>query len=423
MAWSFARQAKLAESASERLNLRRAHKYRYNTIICADIGVVLMQRLFGAIAETSLRVHDELRKASPQHISNLAWAFATLGLKETRFLEAAKIAVVERVQSNVRGEKCLMTNFSGQNLANLLWALATLHVSLDDTLEAILPHIRDVCEDSDGKVTPMSVSRHFDRQALSNIAWVCAVYGSYPTELMVVLYTGLVGRQGEVHNPLYMQSMHKDAGLKVQEVTTLIYVQAEMDLRGCAPSLALPANFPDGWMRSVADRAFSDDHLTDESMGLDLTTSKTQRAVSAALDRIGFDHLEEHTITMAELADTHGVRVPAKQIEILSIDIANVEKRIAIEVDGPMHYTTRIDNEYGNGDSIGSAKMINGKLEYVFQWTGERQEVNGATALKTRLLTLLGWKVIRVPFWEWDALRGNASAEEAYCSKLLARNR
>jgi hypothetical protein len=84
MAWAFARQAHLAESASERLNIAGVHKC--NTI-CVDIGEALLQRLFGAIAETSLCMHDNLRKATPQDLSNLAWVFATLGLKETRFLE------------------------------------------------------------------------------------------------------------------------------------------------------------------------------------------------------------------------------------------------------------------------------------------------------------------------------------------------
>jgi very-short-patch-repair endonuclease len=330
---------------------------------------------------------------------------------------------MERVERSLRGENSLMTTFSGQDLASLLWALATLNVSLGDTLEATMRYIHEAMEDSDGNVTSMSISRHFNRQELANMAWACAVDGNYPTELMVFLYTGLLGPQGDVPNPLYMQSFHKDSGLERQAVRTLIYVQAEMDLRGCAPNLALPDNFPDGWMRSESDRPFPDDRWTDDSMELDLKTSKLQRAVSIALTRIGFDHLEEHTITMAELADTYGVRVPAKQIEILSIDIASVEERIAIEVDGPTHYNTRIENAQRKDESAGWTKMRNGKLEYRYRWTGERQEFNGATVLKTRLLQALGWNVIRVPFWEWYALRGDAAAEEAYCYKFLSMNR
>jgi very-short-patch-repair endonuclease len=221
-----------------------------------------------------------------------------------------------------------------------------------------------------------------------------------------------------------MQSIHKDSGLPTQAITILIYVQAEMDLRGCAFNLVLPADFPDGWTQPKTDKAFLHGHTIWDTMKLlKLRTSKTQRAVSAALDRIGFSHLEEHTITISELANAHGVRIPSKQIKILSIDIANTDESIAIEVDGPPHYVTCIDTVRGTDESSGSTRMANGMLQYQFGWTGEQQEINGSTALKTRLLKSLGWKVIRLPFWEWDALRGDAAALEAYCSDLLTMYR
>jgi very-short-patch-repair endonuclease len=419
VAWAFAKQAQLAESSSKRLNLRCVGRRQ---TICLDIGEALLQRLFVAMAETSLRMDDELQKASPRHISNLAWAFANLGLKETRFFEATKVALVERVERYVLGETNLMTSFNGQHLGNLLWALATLNVLEGNTLAALKPYIRKVCEDSEGKVTAMSISQHFDRQALASMAWACAVCGDYPDELMDLLYTGLVGPQVDVHDPVYMRSVHKDSGLQMQAINTLIYVQAEKDLRGCAPDLALPINFPDGWMQSETDRTFPDEHWTDDAMELSLSTSKIQHAVSEALARIGFDHVEEHSVTMAELSSRHGVRVPSRQIDTLSMDIANIKERIAIEVDGPSHYSTCIDGVRGCDESKVSTKMMNGKLDYRFGWTGECQEIDGATALKTRVLQSLGWKVIRVPFWEWNALGGDTAAKEKYCSELLTLN-
>jgi hypothetical protein len=58
----------------------------------------------------------------------MAWAFATLGLTHTRFLEAAKLTLVERVERHIRGEKNLMTAFNERALSNLLWALVALNV-------------------------------------------------------------------------------------------------------------------------------------------------------------------------------------------------------------------------------------------------------------------------------------------------------
>jgi len=46
-------------------------------------------------------------------------------------------------------------------------------------------------------------------------------------------------------------------------------------------------------------------------------------------------------------------------------------------------------------------------------------EMNGPTVLKHRMLEQLGWRVIHVPFWEWNALEGDDEAKEKYCRQLL----
>jgi RAP domain len=167
-------------------------------------------------------------------------------------------------------------------------------------------------------------------------------------------------------------------------------------------------------MRSKTDRTIPDEY---DSLDLRLVSSKTQHAVSTALTPVDFDHMEEHIITMDELASIHGVRVPLEQIEILSIDIANIEERIAIEVNCPTHYVTCID-DIRDIDS-GWTRNANGRQEYRDRvgWIGERQEINGSTALKTRLLQALGWKVIHLPFWEWYAVGGDSAADTVpiYC--------
>ena len=54
----------------------------------------------------------------------------------------------------------------------------------------------------------------------------------------------------------------------------------------------------------------------------------------------------------------------------LSIDMANVEQKLAIEFDGPSHF------------------LSDGTL-------------NGRSKAKTRLLQQLGWRVVRIPVDEW----------------------
>ena len=125
-------------------------------------------------------------------------------------------------------------------------------------------------------------------------------------------------------------------------------------------------------------------------------------------------------MTLRDLANNHWIRMHPKPIKIFSIDIANVEEMIAIEVDGPTHFVTRIDlwrqRRIAGGDSAGEMKKW-------ISWNGDFQDINGSTALNQRLLTALGWRVIRVPFWEWYALKNNPVAEEEYCQGLLRRAR
>ena len=69
-----------------------------------------------------------------------------------------------------------------------------------------------------------------------------------------------------------------------------------------------------------------------------------------------------------------------------------------------------------------------GEMTFKIQWAGPDSlqlptshtcfKINGPTALKQRLLSYLGWKVIHLPFWEWYAL-ANADEEEEYCKAIL----
>ena len=64
----------------------------------------------------------------------------------------------------------------------------------------------------------------------------------------------------------------------------------------------------------------------------------------------------------------------------LSIDMANRERMIAIEFDGPSHFLS--DHQH-----------------------------NGPTKFKTRLLEALGWQVLRIDYLKWDGLKGGERAQ------------
>jgi very-short-patch-repair endonuclease len=62
--------------------------------------------------------------------------------------------------------------------------------------------------------------------------------------------------------------------------------------------------------------------------------------------------------------------------EGFSLDLAQPESKLAIEVDGPSHYL----RDVSSGENV----------------------VNGATRLKTRQLRSFGWTVAHISFLDWD---------------------
>ena len=150
---------------------------------------------------------------------------------------------------------------------------------------------------------------------------------------------------------------------------------------------------------------------------LKINTSKLQRDVSDAFLRIGFPHVLEHVIRMDSLAKDHGIHMAAVPNEILSLDIADVGAKIGIEVDGPFHFISNIDKISPSDTGM---QMIAGRKGGIFNASGEGFEMNGATCLKHKLMEGLGWKIIHIPFWEWDSLLGDPALEEDYCQNILA---
>ena len=414
MAWAFAKQAQAAEGVTDRhksfckMSLTTG-RLAVKSASCFDIGEDLLHRLFRKIAEADLYFHNGLSDLKPQDISNTAWSFGVHAICHHEFAEACKKQLQQRIKLYLSGKENSMTFFKGQEISNLLWALATLNTPCDGLLDNVGDYLRKISSDSKGKMSVKSIASVFKRQELANIAWSCAVFGEYPSDVMAFLYGGLLGDQ---KNPDRLAKIYQDEGLQGQAIMTLLYVQAAMDLGKSTNGLTLPPGFPDDWGQSSGS---SNGEVDSPTFELSLSTSKMQRTVSDAFRRIGFKHVEEHVISMADLASEYGVNVPPKAVEVLSIDIADIDNRIAIEVDGPAHFFTSIDEE---GGSVGYTKLNKDRLEYQFAWTGDRQQINGPTALKQRLLHLLGWKVIHIPFWDLMDLQSEEEKEE-YCRNLL----
>ena len=90
-----------------------------------------------------------------------------------------------------------------------------------------------------------------------------------------------------------------------------------------------------------------------------VTISNGQREVGESLRRLGIPHELEY-ITADGL---------------FSIDLAIIDRHVALEFDGPSHFATNT------------------------------LEPLGHTRLRDRLLSAMGWHVVSIPFFEWDRLQ------------------
>jgi hypothetical protein len=442
LAWSYAKQAQLADAVSES-NIGTTGRLAVFETSCLDIGESLINRLFRRIAERGISNETGLSRYKPQDLSNTCWAFATLGMLHREFFDAVAEQVHSRLSHQIAPKSTgdsvnVLMRFKAQEIANLVWSFATLNYNAEGIMDCFAPYIVSMCSNKDGSYDVSTIAKYIKRQETANIAWSCAVLKQYPEPLMPLLYTALFG-DGEPQSIDSLKSIYSDDGLQRQAIMTMFYVQLSLDMEAPELDLALPTHFPVGWWESDTKRpkAVDDERDTSSSM-LELTTSRLQTDVSQALNRVGFSHIQEHVIATDDLRDSHEINLSEERLEFLSIDIANIQDRVGIEVDGPAHFINILD-EKTNNDKMGiqaadninnskgksTTKSMNdvtrkGKNKKGLQPKYNfRTQVNGPTALKHRLLCHLGWCIAHIPHWEWRHVAGDNEGEENFCREIL----
>lgn len=384
------------------------------TVAFLDVGEALLRKLYSRIASIQLETQGDFLAISSQNAANTVWAFATNGFKHPAFFDAVAKSMQRRMESHTTGESASM--YGGQEIANSLWAFATVNYhpkGLLDVLEDyVVGYFPDGCNVED-------ISKVFSRQELANIAFSLCVFGEYPPRLVEMVYTGLLG-SGARRDPSYVQTLYGDSGIDQIHINSLIYLQIMLDLevgRDNHP-FSLPENFPQSWTEDLAFSSFTSDDISFS----EINTSNTQVIVSKAFDRIGFTHVDEYEYSMADLVEKYSINMGAHPINILSVDIANVDSQIGIELDGPGHWVSDISNDATLLSNTGyyrpSKKNV---FEYNFLWSSDDQEINGSTALKFRMFQRMGWRIINIPFWDWTRIYGDETLEEEYARKVLEK--
>ena len=172
--WSFAKQAQLSleviETLGDSVKLVSSGRLAVYETSCLDNGEAVVKRLFVKAAEAGLSLG--LNRFSNQDLSNIVWAYATVGMLHSGFFKQTEKEVTSRIRQK-------RNKFRGQEIANILWSYATLNAQPEvEMVDAISMYVASVCRGKNG-ADEYSIARFFgQRQELANLAWSCAVSAS-----------------------------------------------------------------------------------------------------------------------------------------------------------------------------------------------------------------------------------------------------
>ena len=137
-------------------------------------------------------------------------------------------------------------------------------------------------------------------------------------------------------------------------------------------------------------------------------SSYRHKAISKTLDLLGVAHRNEYKedvdVAIA-LSDTSSFTSLA-QMPFTELENAGVRHKIAVEFDGPHHFSVMATT----GEELSQIENGNKIIPRVL----------GHTVLKYKMLKKKGWTVIRIPYYEWDKIPHWASMErQRYLQRCL----
>jgi hypothetical protein len=251
------------------------------------------------------------------------------------------------------GEAPLLGDFESisllgpQELSNTLYAMARAAHPAPELFAAAASAVLRQKKSSGPRRHGAPVLLGWSTQDVCNTMWAYAAVDSRQIELMELCEEAL----------RFRPDMHLDRVHHTQIQQWALWWGVEM---------GRPLNWMSAELRQACRASMA---AGDEQRGH--TISMLQRDVERALDRLMLPTVSEHTAA-----------------EGYSIDLAIPEQLVAIEVDGPHHFT-------------------------------QQRTATGATLLKRRQLCALGWRFVAVPYFEWEALGGVPASEVEYLRRAL----
>jgi hypothetical protein len=229
-----------------------------------------------------------------------------------------------------------------QTVANTIWGLATLG------WQAAEGPMRGALEAAAVRVAPS-----MKPQELANAIWGLATLGWQASSELGAVFQQLVDAFAHERGPTQLSTAH---------LSQLFQAHLASQFLGLG-LIILPSSILEVAVKTYKEEARK------------VTVSNGQREVGESLRRLGIPH-ELEFITADGL---------------FSIDLAIVDRRIALEFDGPSHFTRNT------------------------------LEPLGHTRLRDRLLSAMGWHVVSIPFFEWDLLH-QTEQRDAYVECRVRRS-
>jgi RAP domain/FAST kinase-like protein, subdomain 1 len=378
------------------------------------------QLLFDAIAQVApVRINE----FSPQALSNTAWAFATLNHEAPLLLDSIAGAAPGRINE-----------FSAQSLANTAWAFATLNHEARLFLDAI------------ARAAQARINE-FNAQALANTAWAFAILNHNAPSLFDAIAGAAPVRIGEFtpqnlcntawafatlnHKaPSLFEAIARAAQKRIQDfspqdLSNTAWAFATLNHK--APSLfdaiagAAPVRINDFNPQALSNTAWAFAVFNIEPDSFILDDSPFARKLLSTDPSLFLRHelCQLHQFQLWCIEQTGASWFPnelSQQCRQAFVSAEAAPSWLQNEVMESLRTTqgvslVEVEVSTPSGYSLDAVVVFHGnrnngvEVDGPFHFVGQSKSPNGATLLKRRQLsTLEGWKLITIPYWEWDAI-------------------